>query len=319
MAVPTNTFLTFSAVGNREDLMNDIINISPTDTPFTTMIEETTAKGVFHEWQTDALAAAAQNAQLQGDDVTFAAATPTVRAGNRTQISRKEVIVSGTQEAVDKAGRDGELVYQMAKKRKELRRDKEFVLCSNQAPVTGNSSTAPQLRPLCGWFATNVDRGAGGANGTTSASATDGTQRALTLAMLNTGQQNAFTQGGEPGYLMSGPKQRVAITSVLGGAATKFYAVEDKKMVNTIQAYEGDFGLLKVLKPNRFVRGGQTGADREIFGLDPALWALAHLRGRKSVTADLAKTGDNEKGFQLSEYTLEARQEAGNFIVADLT
>lgn len=318
MAVPTNTVLTFSAVGNREDLMNKIVNISPVDTPFISMIEETTAEGTFHEWQTDTLAAAAQNAQLQGDDVTFAAASPTTRVGNRTQISRKEVIVSGTQEAVIKAGRDGELLYQMSKRRKELKRDKEFVLCSNQAPVTGNSSTAPQLRPLCGWITTNVDRGATGANGSTVAAATDGTQRALTLAMLNTGQQNAYTQGGEPTYLMAGPKQRVVITSVLGGAATKFYAVEDKKMVNTIQAYEGDFGLLKVVT-NRFMRGGQTGADREIFGLSPDLWAIAHLRTRKNVTIDLGKTGDNEKGVILSEYTLEARQEAGNFVVADLT
>jgi len=150
MAVPTNTFLTFSAVGNREDLLDKITNISPTDVPFTAMIESTTAKGTFHEWQTDSLAAAAGNAQLQGDDVTFAAASPTVRIGNRTQISRKEVIVSGTQDAVDKAGRNSEIVYQMSKKRDELKRDKEFVLCSNQAPVTGNSSTAPQLRPLCG-------------------------------------------------------------------------------------------------------------------------------------------------------------------------
>lgn len=318
MPVPTNTFLTFSAVGNREDLLDKITNISPTDVPFQTMIESTTANATFHEWQTDSLAAAAANAQLQGDDVTFAAATPTVRAGNRTQISRKEVIVSGTQEAVDKAGRNSEIVYQMGKKRDELKRDKEFVLCSNQAPVTGNSSTAPQLRPLCGWFATNDSRGSGGADGSTSAAATDGTQRALTLAMINTGQQSAWTQGGKPTFLMTGPVQRVNLTTLFGTAATKFYAVEDKKMVNTIQAYEGDFGMVKVVT-NRFVRGGQTAADREVFGLDPSLWAVAHLKGRKMVTMDLARTGDSEKGVVLSEYTLECRQEAGNFVVSDLT
>lgn len=317
MAAPINTVLTFAQVGQREDLLDKIVNISPVDTPFTSMIGEETAQAVLHEWQTDALAAAAGNAQLEGDDVTFAAASPTVRIGNRTQISRKEVVVSGTANAVNTAGRNKEMVYQMAKRRKELKRDKEFVLCSNQAPVTGNSSTARQLRPLCGWFATNVDRGAGGANGTSSAAATDGTQRALTLAMVTTGQQNAWTQGGAPSYIMCGPKQRGVLTTVMGGAATKFYAVEDKKMTNTIQAFEGDFGLVKIAT-NRFVRGGQTGADREIVGLDPELWAIAHLTGRKMVGEDLAKTGDNEKGFVLSEYTLESRQEAGNFIVADL-
>jgi len=316
MAVPTNTLLTFSAVGNREDLLDKITNISPVDTPFDSMIDKTRTTGTFHEWQTDSLAAAAGNAQLQGDDVTFAAATPTVRVGNRTQIMRKEVIISATQEAVDKAGRNSELVYQMSKRRDELKRDREFVLCSNQAPVTGNSATAPQLRPLCGWITTNVDRGAGGANGTSSAAATDGTQRALTLAMINTAQQNAWTQGGKPSILMAGPKQRGVLSTLFGTAATKFYAVEDKKMVATIQAYEGDFGMVKVVT-NRFVRGGQTGADREIFFLDPALWARADLRPIQ--TKDLGVTGDNEKGLIITETTLEARQEAGNAIVADLT
>jgi len=318
MTVPTNTFLTFAAVGNREDLLDKITNISPTDVPFTSMAGEATAEGTYHEWQTDSLAAAAQNAQLQGDDVTFAAAAPTVRVGNRTQIARKEVIVSGTQDAVNKAGRNREIVYQMGKRRDELKRDKEFILCSNQAPVTGNSATAPQLRPLCGWFATNTDRGAGGANGSPTAAATDGTQRALTLSMITTQQQNAWTQGGKPGYLMTGPKQRGNLTTIMGGAATKFYAVEDKKMTATIQAFEGDFGLVKIVT-NRFVRGGQTGADREVFLLDPALWNVAHLKGRKNVTEDLAKTGDNEKGMILTEFTLESLQEAGNAIIADLS
>jgi len=317
MAVPTNTLLTFSAVGNREDLLDKITNISPTDVPFQTMAGTSTAQAVYHEWQTDALAAAAQNAQLEGDDVTFAAAAPTVRAGNRTQISRKEMIVSGTQEAVSKAGRNSEYVYQTSKRRDEIKRDREFVLLSNQAPVTGNSATARQLRPLCGWLTTNVDRGAGGANGSTVAAATDGTQRALTLSMITTAQQNAWTQGGKPGFLLCGPKQRGVITTVLGGAATKFYAVEDKKMVNTIQAFEGDFGMVKVVT-DRFVRGGQTGADREIFLLDPDLWNVAYLTGRKLVTKDLPSQGDNQKGMILSEYSLESLQEAGNAGIFDL-
>jgi hypothetical protein len=318
MSAPTNTLLTFSLVGNREQLLDKIVNISPVDTPFQTMAGEETATATFVEWQTDSLAAAAGNAQLQGDDVTFAAASPTTRIGNRTQISRKEIVIAATTEAIDKAGRASEMLYQSAKRRRELKRDKEFVLTSNQAPVTGNSSTAPQLRPLCGWLTTNVDRGAGGANGTTSAAATDGTQRALTLAMINTGQQNAWTQGGEPGILMCGPKQRVNLTTLFGTAATKFYAIEDKKMINTIQAYEGDFGVVKVVI-NRFQRGAQTGADREIFILSPDMWDVAYLKSRKSVWADLAKTGDSEKGMVLSEYSLISRQEAASAIIADLT
>ncbi len=34
MALPTNTFTTYTAIGNREDLSDMIYRIDPTDTPF---------------------------------------------------------------------------------------------------------------------------------------------------------------------------------------------------------------------------------------------------------------------------------------------
>lgn len=315
MAILTNTLLTFSAVGNREDLLDKIFNISPVDIPFQTMVDKVKVNATLTEWQTETLTAAAGNAQLQGDDVTFGSAILTTRVNNRTQISRKEVIISGTQEAVDKAGRNSELVRQMANKRAELKRDCEFVLLSNQAPVTGNSTTAPQLRPLCGWITTNDSRGAGGLDGTTAAAATDGTQRALTEALMVAGMQTAWVQGGKPTLILCGPKQRAVISTFTGGA-TKFYSVEDKKLSATIQVYEGDFGTVKMVL-DRFMRGAQTTADREIFVLDPEYWAVGELRPFQAI--DLAKSGDAEKGVVLREYTLVARQEASSAVVADLT
>jgi hypothetical protein len=317
MAIVSNTLLTFSAIGNREDLIDKIYNISPVEVPVQSMADETTAKGVLHEWQTESLNTAAANAQLQGDDVAFGAAILTTRVGNRTQISRKEVVVSGTQEAVDKAGRNSEMVRQMANKRAELKRDIEFVLCSNQAPVTGNSTTAPQLRPMLSWYATNVSGGTSAANGSASTARTDGTQRTFTEALMTAQMQNAWINGGKPSVLLCGPKQR-AVVSTFSGGATKFYQVEDKKLTATITVYDGDFGTLKIV-PSRFVRGGQTGADREVQILDPSLVAIAYLPGRKFKTLDIATTGDALKGAVLAEYTLEMRNEAGCALVADLT
>ena len=89
MALPTNTFATYEAIGNREDLSDVIYRIDPTDTPFVTSIEREKATNVNHEWQTQALAAAAQNAQLEGDDPQTNTTTPTVRLGNLCQISNK--------------------------------------------------------------------------------------------------------------------------------------------------------------------------------------------------------------------------------------
>jgi hypothetical protein len=105
--------------------------------------EKEKASAVNHEWQTQALAAASSaNAQLEGDDPTTTATTPTVRLGNLCQISYKVARVSGTQQAVDHAGRDNELAYQEMLKGLELKRDIETILVgTNQAKVTGDTST----------------------------------------------------------------------------------------------------------------------------------------------------------------------------------
>ncbi|MCC6468599.1 MAG: DUF5309 domain-containing protein [Alphaproteobacteria bacterium] len=310
MAIITNTALTFSSVGNREDLSDQIYNISPKETPFIAAIGKNKATATLHEWQTDSLAAAAANAQLEGDDITsFQAVAPTAKLNNRCQISYKTAIVSGTQDVVDKAGRHREIVYQLLKRSNELKRDLEFVLTNNQAPADGNSTTARQLRPLCGWYSTNKSRGASGADGTTSAAATDGTQRPLTESLVKTVLQACWTSGGNPDLIMVGPFNKTVFSGFTGNA-TRLDQSEDRKLISTIDVYESDFGAHKIVA-SRFSR------ERDCHILDASLWAVSYLR--KMQTIDLAKTGDAEKGMVLAEYTLEARNQAGSGIVADLT
>lgn len=141
MALPTNTITTYTSVGNREDLSDMIYRIDPTDTPFMSGAEKEKATAVNHEWQALAPASTA-NAQLEGDDPSANALVPTVRLGNLCQISYKMAQVSGTQQAVDHAGRDNELAYQEMLKGLELKRDIESILVgTNQAKVAGSTST----------------------------------------------------------------------------------------------------------------------------------------------------------------------------------
>ncbi len=314
MAIVTNTYLTFSAVGNREDLIDQIYNIAPKDTPFMASVGKSKAAAVLHEWQTDSLAAAAANAQLEGDDITaFQAVTPTARVGNRCQISYKTAIVSGTQDVTDKAGRQREMVYQLVKRSNELKRDMEFVLTNNQAPATGDSSNARQLRPLCGWYRSpsngNANRGAGGADGTASAAATDGTQRPLTESLVKTVLQSCWTNGGNPDLIMVGPFNKTVFSGFTGNSS-RLDQSEDRKVIATVDVYESDFGTHKIVA-SRFSR------ERDCHVLDTGLWSVGYLR--KMQTVDLAKTGDADKSMVLAEYTLEARNQIGSGIVADLT
>ena len=314
MAIIGNTFTRYSAIGIREDLSNVIYNISPEETPFISNIGRESVKNTYFEWQTDSLAAAsAANAALEGDDIgSFTAVTPTSRVGNYTQISTKNVVISGTLEAVDKAGRRSEMTYQLAKLGSELKRDMEAALLANQSPVAGNTTTARRTAGLPAWIKTNTSFGTGGADTAGVAARTDGTQRAFTEALLKTVIQKVWTAGGTPKMLMVGPFNKVA-ASGFTGIATRFRDVpagQQAQIIGAADVYVSDFGTVNIV-PNRFQR------DRDAFVVDPDYASLAVLRPIQKM--DLAKTGDAEKALLLVEYGLKVNNEAAHGIVADLT
>jgi hypothetical protein len=312
MSQPSDTFDSYDSIGNREDLSDIIYNIAPTETPFLSMCEKTKATAVNHEWQTDTLAAAADNKVIEGDDATTDALTATVRRGNYCQISDKVPQITGTQEAILKAGRKSEMAYQLAKMGKEIKRDMENALVGlNNAKVAGNSSTARELASVQSWIATNVDKDSGGTNPTGDGTDArgDGTQRAFTETLLKNVLQLCWTEGGNPDTIMVGAfNKRVA--SLFSGGATRMDKSEDKKIYATVDVYVSDFGEHKLVA-NRFVR------TRDCLVLDPEYWKIAYLR--PFTTVDLAKTGDTERKQMVVEYTLEACNQKSSGIVADLT
>jgi hypothetical protein len=316
MAMPTNTFATYEAVGNREDLSDVIYRIDPTDTPFMTACEREKATAVNHEWQTQALAAAdASNAVLEGDDATTDAVTPTVRLGNICQISDKVARVTGTQRAVEHAGRDDELAYQEMLKGLELKRDMESILVgANQAKVTGNDTTARKTASILSWIKSNTDKGAGGsdpaaADGT--GSRTDGTQRAFKESQLKTVLQSIWNSGGKPDTIFTGGFNKQTF-STFTGRATPMEDTKAKRIIAAVDFYESDFGRLSVT-PNRFLRA------RDVLVLQSEMWAVAFLNGRRMLSIPLARTGDSERRQMLSEYALVARNEKSSGGVFDLT
>jgi len=236
MAIVTNTFTKYDAVGIREDLSNVIFNISPQTTPFVSnMTKRRKVTNTFFEFQQDSLAAAAANAQIDGDDLSsYTAVTATSRIGNYTQIMRKDfVIADNLNGSLDLAGRRAEIAYQLAKKGDELKRDMEFNLCGvNQAAVAGNNTTARKTASLSAFIKTNTSRGTGGADPTVSsgvvnAAATDGTQRAATEALLKTVLQSVWSEGGEPKMLMVGPHVKTVVSGFAGIAAQRYMAPGD--------------------------------------------------------------------------------------------
>ena len=308
------TFTAHSAIGQREDLTDIIYDISPTETPFMSSIGKTKATAVYHEWQTDSLAAATTaNAAVEGADATSATLSPTVRLGNYTQIIQKTVQVSGTLDAVNKAGRKSEKSYQLAKASAELKRDLETILLANQGRSAGTSTIARTMGSILSWIKTNSDVGSGGSDPATIgvSTRTDGTQRTFTETLLKTVVAEVFTSGGSPKILMVGAAGKQKVSSFAGIAAQRYMAPGNTPttIIGAADVYMSDFGTMSVV-PNRFMR------TRDALVIDPEYAALAYLR--PFMTNELAKTGDSENTQLLAEVTLEVKNEAAHGIVADL-
>jgi hypothetical protein len=277
-------------------------------------IGKTKATAVYHEWQTDSLAAATTaNAAIEGADATSATLAPTVRLGNYTQIIQKTVQVSGTLDTVNKAGRKSEKAYQLAKASAELKRDLETILLANQGRSAGTSTVARKLGSILSWIKTNSDKASDGSDPATIgvSTRTDGTVRTFTEALLKTVVSEVFVSGGSPKILMVGAAGKQKVSSFAGIAAQRYMAPGNTPttIIGAADVYMSDFGTMSVV-PNRFMR------TRDALILDPEYAALAYLRPFQ--TNDLAKTGDSENTQLLAEVTLEVKNEAAHGIVADL-
>jgi len=314
------TFSSFTVIGQREDLIDVIYDISPQDTPIMSSVGKGSARAVYHEWQTDSLAAATTaNAAVEGADATDAAVSPTTRLGNYTQIVTKTIRVSGTLESVDKAGRKSEKAYQMAKASAELKRDIETIITANQGQTAGDATTARKMGSLLSWIKTNSSvngTSVTGVDPTTIgvSTRTDGSTRTFTEALLKDVIQQVFVSGGTPTLAVMRPALKQKVSGFTGNAAYRVNtdnSVGNVTVVAGADLYQSDFGVLQLV-PDRFMRS----SDREVLVLDPEYAELSYLRPFQ--TKDLAITGDSERSQILAELSLTVRNEAAHGIVADL-
>lgn len=320
MAAVSGTSTRFSAVGMREDLEDTIWELFPEDTWALTNLEQVSATSTLHEWQSDNLAGATANRQIEGDDASYATLAATVRLNNYQQISRKTFIVSGSLEASNSAGRRSEISRAGMKLMIELKRDMEQALVGNQASSVGGVGTGRSSAGMESWIAGPTENAgvAGGANAiraTTTANTTttpgwaanavpaptDGTTTgALSKAALDSALEGAWADGGNPRIILCGSTNKAAIDNFTS-VATRFVDVDREgtaSIIGSVSVYVSDFGRHTVVL-HRYVRGSV------VLCLDPEYWAVSFYR--RPFMEPLAKTGDAEKRQILAEFGLVAR------------
>lgn len=321
MTAPTNTLTSVTPqVGAREDLEDTIYRVAPEETPFVSMIGNTKATAINHEWQTETIdSPSATNAQLEGDDVgTLDAPDTTTRLGNYCQIFRKSGGVSGTQEAVNLAGRASELARQKVLKTIAIKRDQETRFIGNYASNAESGATPRRSGGILAFLTTATSRGAGGSNGSVSGSvvtaATNGTQRTFTETLVKSVRSTSFTNAGNlkgQNVAFMGPSQKQTFSSFTGIADIRSEVSGENQatVYAAADVYVDDFGSISLI-PHAY------GLTRDCLFLNPKMAAVGTLRGLTS--KPLSTTGDSEKFVLLAERTLVVRNEKAHALVADL-
>ncbi len=329
MGQVSNTFETYDAVGNREELADKIYQITPEETPFVSLIGRKSYGSMHPEWQTATLGAVdLNNNQPEGNDWTYDAVSPTVRVGNYMQISDKRIVISRSQDAVNKAGRKSELAYELARKGVELKIDQEAILLSNQASSagSGNGATNRKAGGMRAWLSTNDNMNSGTSGGFNSGTgivdaAINGTQRAFDKSQLDATILSTYNAGGSPSVLMVSPYNKTVFSTFMSntvGVAEQRYAAPKSgqtKIVAAADTYLSDFGEINVV-PNRQMARAGAGVARNAFLIDPK---MVHMGVFHPISIEKpGKTGDAEKRVLVTEYTLVVSNEAAHGVIADL-
>lgn len=306
----SDTYRIGTAGGLREDLEDKIWDLFADENWALDNLPRVEATAAFHEWVKDQLTAATNVPQIEGDDASFTTIPAPTRAGNYCQITKKQFLVSGTLEAVSKAGRARESARQAVKQMREWKNDIEYIIVRNSASSAGGSGTARAAAGMEGWLATNEILGTSTASATTPgfaagvvASPTDGTTTgAFTEGHLKLVVQGAWTEGGFARVILVNTSQKAAIDA-FPGQATRFVDVtkgSQASIVGAANVYVSSVGVHTVVL-HRHVRASVA------LAIDPEYWAIAQLR--TPFLEQLAKTGDGTKYHIVGEWTLVCRNE----------
>ena len=278
------TLQTYTVVGMAEDVSATIANISPTSTPFQSLIKSEKVHARTFEWMEDSIRAAGVNALVEGADAsTITIGEPTLRS-NTTQIIGEAFKVAATVDAIKTHGRAKETAYALAKTLKALKLDVEKAYVGvDQAAVAGNASTGRKMASASNMITTTLDAGS---------NATD----ALTEAKLLTLHQTCYENGSDPSVLMVKPADASIVASFATASSRQRDIAASKTLTNAIAVLITPFGTVRVLL-------NRSNLATVAFLVDPSMWKQAVLRPFTRTL--LSRTGDADSHFVVGEQSLK--------------
>ena len=248
------TMHSYDLKGNKQSFANWISNLSPTETPFSSMTPKEAINQTKFFWQTDRLAPVKTHEIKEGSDVVESDITmgTTSVENNVTQILRRAFKISDTASVMANFGRGRELAYQMEKFSTALKRDIEKTLLSNQTKteataVNQANKTACYQALVAAQGIADVDTGAI-VNFETAASGT------LSIEDIREMTYNLYLANSEANVIMFHPKHAAfwaALQSHDNNA--KMFDGDTTTFSHYVSTYIDEFGREYKLIPNRWM------------------------------------------------------------------
>lgn len=300
--------------GNKLSFAEWVSNISPTETPFTSMTGKEAINQTKFQWQTDIMPAPKKdNACQEGSAPTFDDIASTTVTNNTTQIFRRAVSVSDTANAVAYYGRSKEIGYQMEKASLELKRDIEVALLSDQVSATAASGVAGKtaaFQKLC------LTEDATDADTSAKLVFKTGSDTDITEAKLFEMTYNLYLANSKANIVMFHPKHAAFFSTLVevpagnvaaAGSRMKMFGAMDDEYNAEVDTFIDPLGQKFALVPNRHMPEGS------VYFFNPSDWTQMVLRAPKKIK--LAKSGSSEEWMVECELGLRHRNKAASGIL----
>lgn len=290
--------ITYQDTSRREDLIDVITNVSPSETPLLSGLPMGNgAKQTLHEYAVATFASAADNAAVEAKDFAAVDLTQPTRATNVCQIFEDAVRVSGTEATVD--GVTNAYNYQIDKNMVEHAKDIELAMMAGSR-ASGSSGVARRMTGIINALTTNAStRSSGSSLGETDFN------NIMELIWNSTGE--VATE------VYCGATLKRDISAYTAGN-TRNMSADDKRLTRPVDVYESDFGLHKIFLHRNVPSAANA---KMLVAINPKYHRKSYLRPTN--VNPIAKTGDHTSAQIITEMTIEHRGEATGAAVGGFT
>ena len=290
---------TYMDTTRREDLMDEIMDISPDANYLTTTLSSVDVSQTLHEWTELYISRDSSNDKtVEGDENTYSDLTQPTKRNNIAQIIKKPFSVSETDIAVSKVSPKDAYAREMTIAMRRWKNSAEYAVIRG-TKASGSSGVARETE---GFINATIN------NGGLNTAVASGTS--LTEDFFNGQHQNSYNATDSfivDLILVNGSLKR-DLTKMTAGN-TKNVDAQDKRLTNAIEIYETDFGITELRAHKDMPAGTMLGLRKE-------LCRIGYLRRPKH--KQMSQTGDNMKGHVVGELLAQADSSRSHYVVSGL-